>query len=85
LEGATSTTVPEFGFCDNPSHCGDKVQDCDETGVDCGGSACQSCTPGIIGRVSQYSGYGVPIVLLILLGFFFLIGKRRKKNEDNED
>jgi hypothetical protein len=34
------------------SHCGDGVQDADETSVDCGGSTCGKCAPGATCKVN---------------------------------
>jgi LPXTG-motif cell wall-anchored protein len=79
----TSTFPVEFGYCNfNLTHCGDNIHNCDETGIDCGGS-CEPCTPGIIGRVIAFSGNGWPyLIILLLLFLFFFLARRRKKKED---
>lgn len=43
-QGAAFGLRPHWAVC-LPSHCGDDIQNGDETGVDCGGSSCKPCAP----------------------------------------
>ena len=54
--GGTNCAIGSTNYCSNCNHCSDSVQNCDETGVDCGGADCVSCGGTITGHITNVTG-----------------------------
>ncbi|MFH1126028.1 MAG: hypothetical protein V1703_02790, partial [Candidatus Altiarchaeota archaeon] len=84
------TTIPKFDYCTyDLTHCSDSLKNCDEVGMDCGGS-CEPCsTPGIIGRAVNFVGQGwfSTLLLFVLLVFYgsYKLGKVYSKNQTKKE